>query len=288
MRAKTALIPLILLILITPALAECEQYIKNAKQYENSDMDTHTKDYAIAQEYEHAAKCYEEKQETQLSNQYYSLAAISFVSAAKTIPPGADISLKAQAYESAADSYLKIAEYSKAETYYDKAIDTYGSEYKLDKASVAERAGDSFANLDRYVAEKYYDQAQKIYQIDLEDQAKANVIMTKIHNLEQQSTSSPDNSLVLVFWVTLLIVLIIILITVILSATSSKGIKAPKIKKSKPSRVHTPLPKKPESKPKTIHQRPTGPKPKPKPEPPKRPHPRQRALEKLRKKYMPK
>ncbi len=280
--ARISYVLLFLLIFTIPAFTQCEHYVDEAIDFLQKGEVGNIND--AAQEYENAGICYEEQNRLTEASTYYGMAAINYVAAARLYDEtlGGDIQFKIIALESAANNYIKIDSNELSFTYYNQALSLSND---LNAAKLAEKGGDKYKESnDPNFADMMYDIAlQKYQKLGLNDDSER--IINKMNGSSEDKQI--NSSVVLLFWTTLFIILIIILISTILSVTKGKKNK----KHEAPIHFHIE-----EHKPiKHVHKEVIHPKHehKEKPKPiehiePKKKNARERATDKLRKKYSPK
>lgn len=263
------------LFMAVPAMAQCGHFVDRAQAYilEGSPSGIH----GAAQEYEHAAKCYDDEGKTTEAETYYRMAATNYVAAARGYEDGGDPSLKAGALEQAAESYVKIREYGLSVDYYNQAVSFLT---KSESLGLLEKAGDKFANMgEADTAKSFYERAYDTASF-LGDAERMSAISGKISSLNEGIPAG--NMSVVIFWLTLFIILVIILVTTVLSISKGKQIRVQR-KGQGPHSKHGQAANIGQH---HITRRPEAAKDKPAP-----PHPdakksaRERATEKLRKKY---
>jgi tetratricopeptide (TPR) repeat protein len=112
------------LVLSAAALGQCSQYADIAQNYLASGS-CYPNCFPAAQEYYQAARCYADTGDSAGSAKYYDLAAKTFIEAQSFLVKSGDYRLAGKSYEFAADSYKAIGRTDLAGTYYGAARDIF-------------------------------------------------------------------------------------------------------------------------------------------------------------------
>lgn len=140
---------IILILLSSLVFGQCQDYIRLAEERLAPPYPNY---FGAANEYIHAAECYEKQGASNIADSYYEKAASHYIQAAELLVEGGDYYQKAKSYEFAADSFFEIGDTTSALRYYDKAKEIYlkygyPAEASALTARIADRFGKSEAEL---------------------------------------------------------------------------------------------------------------------------------------------